>query len=222
MGKATQKTADSLVDVLVSLERAASRAVRLAVAGSGSSGRTVAGDHASEEALRCLNRVSRKLETVRQRLDGTTAVQGPQDKVLETFQAGLVEGSLLTSAEFQKRVGWTRQALSRAVLANRILFLEVGGIRAYPAFYADRRYNRKDLETVTKLLGDLSEGSKWVFFTTAKGSLTRSAAVKLVSRRPKEGSLTLDLAARMRTPLEAIEQGDMAMVKRAALGYAQR
>ena len=105
---------------------------------------------------------------------------------------------LLGSSAFASRIGWTRQALHKAQLANRVFYLESGGERFYPAFFADDRYQRHHLEAVAKLLGDLPGGAKWLFFTTPKGSLSR------------------------RTPLHALEKGQLAQVKTAAEGFAER
>ncbi len=127
-----------------------------------------------------------------------------RDDVSASFEALLREGALLDSARFQERAGFSRQALSKAVGAKRLFYVEVGAIRGYPAFYLDPQLQRKQVETVCKLLGDLSGGSKWLFFTTPKGSLARQAT------------------GQARTPLEALADGDLAKVKLAASGYAQR
>jgi hypothetical protein len=39
----------------------------------------------------------------------------------------------------------------------------------FPAFYADKRYDRRHLEAITKLLGDLPDGAKLQFFLNPKG-----------------------------------------------------
>lgn len=112
---------------------------------------------------------------------------------------GLVaSGHLLSSGELGQRLGWTRQALSKALQARRVFFLESAGERYYPAFYADGRVERRHLEAVSKLLGDLPGGAKWLFFTMPKGSLSG------------------------RTPLQALARGGLAAVKVAAEGYADR
>ena len=127
-----------------------------------------------------------------------------RDDVRSTFHALLKSGELLDSASFQERAGITRQALSKAVSARRMFYLEVGGIRAYPAFYLDASLERAKVEAVTKLLGDLSGGSKWLFFTTAKGSLAT----------PRSGT--------PRTPLQALMDGDFDKVTQTAIGFAER
>lgn len=104
----------------------------------------------------------------------------------------------LPAADFAQRLGWTRQALSKALAANRVFCFERGGDRYYPAFFTDKRYERRHIEAVSKLLGDIPGGAKWLFFTSPKGSLSRL------------------------TPLQALERGKLAEVKAAAEGYAQR
>ena len=151
------------------------------------------------------------------------------DKVQSTFDDLLARGELLESAEFQEQARWTRQALSRAVLAGRVFYLEVGGgIRAYPAFYLDPRYSRKDVESVTKLLGDISGGAKWLFFTTPKGSLASPNGASAEARAPNKprtkptSGANHQLAGGPRTPLRALEDGDVELVKRSAKAYAAR
>lgn len=110
----------------------------------------------------------------------------------------IASAQVMASTDFAQRMGWTRQALSKALQARRVFFLESGGERYYPAFYDDRRQERRHLEAVSKLLGDLPGGSKWLFFTTPKGSLAG------------------------RTPLQALTRGKLDAVKTAAQGYAER
>lgn len=126
------------------------------------------------------------------------------DPVGLSFANLMRTGALLDSASFQERAGFSRQALSKAVGARRLFYVEVGAIRGYPAFYLDPALQRKQVESICKLLGDLSGGSKWLFFTTPKGSLARQATGKA------------------RTPLEALADGDLAKVRTAAVGYTQR
>ena len=128
----------------------------------------------------------------------------PQDTTRETFEALLAKGLLLDSAAFQERTGISRQAMSKAVTARRLFYVDLGARRGYPAFYADASLQRRQVEAVSKLLGDLPGGSKFLFFTTPKGS----------TAKPESGQA--------RTPLQALRDGDFERVKRAAVGYAQR
>lgn len=111
--------------------------------------------------------------------------------------AMVAKGELLDPAEFAERLGWTRQALSKALAANRVFFVEHGRNRYYPAFFADPRYERRQLEAVAKVLGDLPGGAKLQFFLNPKGSLNKA------------------------TPLQALARGQLAAVKTAAEGFAQ-
>lgn len=165
-------------------------------------------------ACKRVDRVTRQIRAIRRALVKVSRTDAPQNKVQSTFEALLARGELLESSRFREQVGWTRRALGNAVLAGRVFYLVVKGIRAYPAFYLDPRYTRKDVETVTKLLGDLSGGAKWLFFTTPKASLAR-----LDAERPAGQALSTRQA---RTPLRALEDGDLDRVKRAAIGYATR
>lgn len=110
----------------------------------------------------------------------------------------IASSQVLTPAVFADRMGWSRQALSKALAAHRVFFLESEGRRYFPAFFADARYERRHLEAVARLLGELPGGAKWLFFTTPKGSLSRL------------------------TPLQALERGKVTQVKTAAQGFAER
>lgn len=111
----------------------------------------------------------------------------------------LVEhGELIPAAQVWEGLGLTRQSLSKAVIAKRIFTVDVGAEQFYPAFYLSAAYDRRKLEAVAKLLGDLPGGSKWQFFTQPKGSL---------------GGLT---------PLEALERGQFVNVKDSAQAFAER
>ena len=106
--------------------------------------------------------------------------------------------AVVPSVKIIAQLGITRQALSKAVLAHRMFYLEVGGENYYPAFYADAHLERRQLERVAKRLGELSGAQKWQFFTTPKASLNKL------------------------TPLEALRKGQYASVLTAAAGFAER
>lgn len=115
-----------------------------------------------------------------------------------TTSVGLVDkGELLQASVFTGRMAWTCQALSKALDAKRVFFVEVDGARYYPSFYADAHYERRHLEAITKLLGDLPGGAKLQFFLNPRGSLNKA------------------------TPLKALARGQLAAVKAAAEGFAQ-
>lgn len=108
------------------------------------------------------------------------------------------EGLLLAPAIMWERLGVTRQALNKALSSGRIFTVDVGADQYYPAFYLSEELDRRKLEAVTKLLGDLPGWSKWQFFTTAKASLENIS------------------------PLEALERGMLEQVKDAAEAFAER
>jgi len=125
------------------------------------------------------------------------------DTIQVNFDTALARGLLLRHAQVLSSSNLSHEKLDKAVLASRLFYVEVAGVRAYPAFYFGTRYDRAQLFAVTKTLGYLSGGSKWQFFMTPKGSLARSDSTP-------------------RTPLQALEDGDIELVKRAALGFVQR
>jgi len=102
---------------------------------------------------------------------------------------------VITAADLMDRLDFTRQALSKAVLARRFFTVDVGANRMYPAFFADPNLDRRKLERIAKDLGELPGWSKWVFFTTPKASL---------------GGVT---------PLDALKRGRYSEARRAAIGF---
>ncbi|MES2115431.1 MAG: hypothetical protein V4578_09800 [Pseudomonadota bacterium] len=115
-------------------------------------------------------------------------------------RSGLLEkGDLLTSRQLCEQLRIGRQALNKAVHARRIFSLTgPSGRQLYPAFYAAAQLARSQLEKVTQALGDLPGPSKWQFFTTPKGSLGG------------------------KTPLRALESGDLGPVLVTAAGFRER
>jgi hypothetical protein len=106
---------------------------------------------------------------------------------------------LLEEGEFRHRMGWTARKLEAEEASGRVFHLVVEQAARYPAFYADFDLaGRRRLATVFQLLGDLPGGSKWQFFTGAKGSLGGT------------------------TPLEALREGMLRRVKATAEGFAER
>ena len=106
--------------------------------------------------------------------------------------------ALLSEQAFASLRGCTSDFLVKARDAHRIFCVTIDGVPLYPSFYADQRINRRQLGAITKLLGDLTGGSKWLFFTRPKGSL---------------GSVT---------PLQALLEGRFAEVRATAEAYAER
>lgn len=143
-----------------------------------------------------IDNLSVHIQRVRDRLQALDA-KAPTPNADRTIQNMVRNGELLESAKFVEKTGFTRQALSKALGANRVFFIEMGGARYFPAFFTDARYERKQLETVSKILGDLPGGAKLQFFMNPKGSL---------------GGVT---------PLEALLHGQLAGVRSTAEGFAK-
>lgn len=109
------------------------------------------------------------------------------------------DGLLIEAKDLAGRLGITVQAISKAQKAKRMFDLECGGgKRMYPAFYADPDADRSILGDITRLLGDIPASAKWQFFSTPKLSL------------------------KGRTPLQALKEGDVALVETCARGFVER
>jgi hypothetical protein len=148
-----------------------------------------------------LGELASKLEEIRARLatgDHRLVSQVERDQAGKFLSKLVNDGVLVEPAAFAEGLHITRQALSKALSAQRVFYVEVGGHRYYPSFFADPRYERRQLETVSKALGELPGASKLQFFLTKKASL--------------EGM----------TPLEALVQGRYSRVRTAAQGFAER
>ncbi len=106
--------------------------------------------------------------------------------------------TLLSQEAFANLRACSLDSLRQACDRHRIFCVTIDAAPLYPSFYVDRRFDQRQLEAITKVLGDLTGGSKWMFFTTPKGSL---------------GSVT---------PLLALLEGRYARVRATAQGYAER
>lgn len=93
---------------------------------------------------------------------------------------------LVESSEICEKLGWTRQALSKALAARRIFFVEVTGVRLFPSFFADQRYERSQMEAVSKALGELPGGAKLQFFLSSRGSLGGKSVLDALARGEKD------------------------------------
>lgn len=114
------------------------------------------------------------------------------------MQAMVRGGDLLRATDFANALSISKQAVSKALRNKRVFTVEVDGEQYYPALYLDPQLDRRQLEQVTKALGDLPGPSKLQFFLRAKHSL---------------GGIT---------PLQALKQGRFEQVRASALGFAQR
>jgi hypothetical protein len=116
----------------------------------------------------------------------------------DTHASLVARKAVIPSGKLTEALGISRQALSKAVQAQRIFAVEVGGENFYPGFFADPAIERRRLERVSKVLGSLDGWQKWQFFTKPKASL---------------GGVT---------PLEALKRGRYEQVETAAAGFAER
>lgn len=107
-------------------------------------------------------------------------------------------GQLVSATAFAEGLHVTRQALSKALAAKRVFYVEVQGARMFPSFFLDPSCERRHLELVSKALGELPGATKLQFFATGKASLSG------------------------KTPLQALADGKLADVRRAAAGFAER
>ena len=79
---------------------------------------------------------------------------------------------LLSPKDFQTALGISRQAINEAVKTKRMFaLLGPGGEYYYPAFFADKDLHRRDIEKVSKALGNIPAPSKYFFFTNKSTSL---------------------------------------------------
>ena len=104
---------------------------------------------------------------------------------------------LLTSGEMAARLGVTKQALTAAVRTQRMFVLAgPSGEYFFPAFFADAKYDRPVLWKVSKVLGGLSGGSKWDFFTNPLISLKGKSPLEALAKGNIEE--VMDVAAAFR------------------------
>jgi hypothetical protein len=104
---------------------------------------------------------------------------------------------LLTSGEMAARLGVTTQAITAAVRAHRMFVLAgPSGENFFPAFFADARYDRPVLWKVSKVLGGMSGGSKWDFFTNPRITLKGKTPLEALAKGNIEE--VMDVAAAFR------------------------
>lgn len=103
----------------------------------------------------------------------------------------VAEGLLISSADLAARLPMTKQGLSHALKANRIFTLrDEKGQHVYPAFFADRSLDRKQLEQISKVLGDLPGAAKWDFFMAPRVSLGKRTPLQALAKGKFEAVLT--------------------------------
>jgi hypothetical protein len=148
-----------------------------------------------------LDHLSERIDAIRGRLAtgaGPLLPPAERDKAGQAMQRLVDEGQLISPAALAEGLKFSRQALSKALKAHRMFYVDVQGRRHFPAFFLDPRCERRQLEDVCRALGELPGASKLQFFLTRKASL--------------QGV----------TPLEALANGQFARVRTAAQGFAER
>jgi len=148
-----------------------------------------------------LDHLSERIDAIRVRLAtgaGPLLPPAEREKAGQAMQRLVDEGQLVSPAALAEGLKFSRQALSKALKAHRLFYVDVQGRRLFPAFFLDPRHERRQLEDVCRALGELPGASKLQFFLTRKASL--------------QGA----------TPLEALANGQFARVRTAAIGFAER
>jgi hypothetical protein len=143
-------------------------------------------------------RRKRAVATALERQRGSSEVTAQAARRDRAIGRLIGQRQLVDSPSFAQRMHFTRQALHKARRANRVFSVQFEGKRYFPTFFADPTYERQQLESVSRILGELPGESKWQFFTTPKASLGRL------------------------TPLEALAGGKYSLVRSAAESFAQR
>lgn len=159
-----------------------------------------------------------------QEFQATRAAPGSHSR--EAFYLALAQGGLIPVTALRSNSQHSSSAITRAVREGRRFFVELDGVRALPAFFLDPRYRLRDLEHVTKQLHGISDAAKWVFFILPKGLLSRTlqstppeSSEGVAEARGSTGSAEPGNVV-LRTPLQAIEDGDIELVLRTAAAYA--
>lgn len=102
------------------------------------------------------------------------------------------KGLLLSTGELASRLEVSVQALHHARKAKRMFALQgPRGDLVYPSFFADRKLDRKNLEAVSKALGDLPGAAKFEFFMAPRLSLDEMTPLEML----KKGKVEPVLAA---------------------------
>ncbi|MCE3607573.1 hypothetical protein LXA47_28800 [Massilia sp. P8910] len=116
----------------------------------------------------------------------------------ESMARRIAKGEFLASGELQRLLHIKRASISAAVKAGR-MFAVVGpsGNNYYPAYFADERLDRRALEKVARVLGQLPGASKHYFFTAKSIALNS-------------------------TPLDALRDGRLEEVLTVATSFTER
>jgi dTDP-4-amino-4,6-dideoxygalactose transaminase len=111
-----------------------------------------------------LGSLGENIVRIRERLaagqDGPLISRAEREKADSVMAKMVREGALVDSTAFVERLKVSRQALSKALKAHRVFYVEVSAQRFYPDFFLDKRYERRQVELVSKALGELPGASK--------------------------------------------------------------
>ena len=109
----------------------------------------------------------------------------------------VADGHLVPSDIMSSFLGGPVELL-KAISKERVFYVEVDGVRYFPAFFLDRELKPSWVQGIMRRLAGLDVWSKYQFFTTGKGSLNEA------------------------TPIEALKQGKYSEVVEAAERFAER
>ncbi|CAM5783770.1 hypothetical protein [Rhizobacter fulvus] len=127
------------------------------------------------------------------------------NRMHETFMQCLHSGALIEARHFREYLQVSEEEIEHQLLTRRLFAIDWAGTRAFPAFFLNPLYRRAELEAVSQALGQLSGGSKWLFYTSSRGSL----------------AILRGEDVHERSPLETLLDGDFQRVLRVAHGHAE-
>ncbi|RYD82251.1 MAG: hypothetical protein EOP84_09670 [Verrucomicrobiaceae bacterium] len=142
-------------------------------------------------------RVIKPGATSRASVQKAETLQELRQQARDALSALVKDGTLIPAKDFLAERRFTKQAMSKALGANRVFSLDVDGETYLPAFYIDPNHDVRKLEKVSKVLGDLPGASKLHFFMSGWGSLGG------------------------KTPLEALAHGQLEAVMNTAHGFTE-
>lgn len=92
-------------------------------------------------------------------------------------------GELIGAAQLASEMKVRQQAISKAVQEKRMFYLNgPAGRYLYPAFFASPNLDRRQVQRVSRALGDLPGAGKWQFFTTPRVSLGGRTALEALQQ----------------------------------------
>jgi hypothetical protein len=156
-------------------------------------------DIAIEALRRAHQRMNKPMSTPESIRDGEEFMKELRLAASSALRRRVESGELVSLEDFQARSQLTAEQIDRAVSDGRLLaIVDEEGVSYYPIFYANPRYDRHEIEEVTKKLAGLHPTVKYHFFISKAFSLHG------------------------KTPLEALEEGRLDDVLRAARSCVER